>query len=289
MFNVFEFLRARRDVIIKWLLTGSLIIAIVAFLVVVGFTIIEARRRADMITDLQNQLAQSSQTIETQKGVFEKLTVQSHDLQSILNDKDKQLEDLKKTLKKRDEQILTANQIAIHWRSAYEARFSEGVVRFQPRDGGVVEVPNSDGGTESFSDPVVQFQHDFGPFIVSGMTVASDPPQAFLRVEQGRPLRIRLLVTQAEDKSWKTYVTSSEENMAVDVELSGVNPFILDKKWYENIGIVADLGYADGLLVGVGVTYKIGHFHVGPKAWVSISDRFGKYFGITATWMPFER
>lgn len=250
---------------------------------------VNAREKAAIILDLQNQLAQSSETVENQKGVFEKLTVQSENLQSILDTRSEEVRKLQEIVKKKDEEILTANRLAVHWRHAYEARLTDGVTSYVPSDGGVVEVPTADGGAETFSDPVVTFTHDFGPFIVSGRTVASSPPQAFLRVDQGRPLRISLLVTQAEDKSWRTRVTSSEENMTVDVELSGVNPFILEKKWYENIGITADLGYADGLLVGIGATYKIGHFHVGPKAWVSVSDRFGKYFGLTVMWMPFER
>jgi len=235
----------------------------------------------DKVIELQNQIASKDTTIETQKGLYEKLSLQSDDLKDLLDKSDAQNKTLIKALEANREELLTANSLVIKWKHAYEAEVA----------GHQTEIPPVNPG--GVARKKVEFDKDFGYLVVHGYTL-TDPPQAYINVSQGRPLKLTIAVSQDKNGVWRSRTTSSEENMQVEIALASVNPFMLESRWYENIGVGADLaggqaGTGFGILAGVGASYKIGKFEVGPHVWIGISDRIDKYLGVQFIWHPFAR
>jgi hypothetical protein len=251
--------------ILVYTFAASLVIA--AFFIIKG--VVEKQNYERQLTSLRNEAAASAKTIEVQKGVYEKLTLQNSNMKILLDEKDSQLKLLTGELKKKNEQILVVTSVSVKWKKAYEA-----VIK----------------GTQSETDgrKKVEFAKDFGYIGVNGYTL-TDPPEAWVRVQQNRPLRLSVVVSQDKDKVWKTRVTSSEENVEIDMTLAAVNPLILEPKWYEGIGVGIDVGVGNGFIGGVGATYKIGKFELGPKAWMTATDKVEKFFGAQFLWHPFQR
>jgi len=259
--------------ILKWTLVC--LVGVIVTLVVVGA--VQKSSYEDQRIELQNQIASKDKTIEIKDGLFTVLTQQNEDLMSKLNGKDAEIANLKAELKKKDEELLAVTGLVIKWKKAYE----DEAKAHQSID------PTTPGRDK------VDFEKDFGYIGVSGYTL-TNPAYAWVRVEQKRPLKLTVAVSQDESKAWHTYVTSSEENMEVNIELSAVNPYILQPKWYEGIGVTAMLGGGQsgsgiGGLAGIGLAYKIGNFDVGPSFIVTASDRVDKYFALTLNWHPFQR
>lgn len=263
----------------------TLLYGMVALMVLLGCGAIyvAAKKQAyeKSIIELQNQIAERDKTIEVQKGVYEKLTLQLNDLKGALDQRDAQVRALEDDLKKKKEELLDATTVAINWKKAYEAEVK----------GHQSDVPPVKPGDPTRTK--VEFEKDFGYIGVKGYTL-TNPPDAWVHVQQNRPLKVTLAISQDKQKVWHTYATSSEDNVGVDIQLTGVNPYLLKPKWYEGIGITTDLGVgtnAGGVaaLVGLGVNYKIKQFTFGPSMWIGASDRIDKYYGLNFTWRPFER
>lgn len=250
-------------------------VVLLSFIAIAGFMTIKKNAYDARITELQNAVAQRDTTIETQKGVFQRLTIQSKNLEDLLDQKDEQINLLEKELKKGKEELLTANSLVIKWKKAYEAEVA----------GHQTDVPGENGIIRK----KVAFEKDFGYIGVSGFTL-TDPPEATIKVQQNRPLKLSVVVSQDKEGTWKSRATSSEENMQIDITLAAVNPWLLEPKWYENIGLTVELGGGTGFLGGVGATYKIGKFEVGPKGWFTVGgEPVGGFVGAQLLWHPFAR
>lgn len=235
----------------------------------------------NQLVELQNQVAARDKTIEVSKGVYTKLTLQLTDLTSALDQKDEQVKGLEADLKKKKEDLLTASTVAIGWKKAYEAQVA----------GKQTDVPGVKPG-----DPTrvkVEFAKDFGYIGVDGFTL-TNPAEATVKVKQNRPLKVTLAISQDKNKVWHTYTTSSEENVGVDIQLTGVNPTVLLPKWYENIGITTSLGIGTnasglGAMLGFGLDYAFKQFALGPAIWLGLNDHVDKYYGINFTYRPFKK
>lgn len=236
------------------------------------------------IVDLQNQVASRDKTIEVKEGVYQKLTIQTRDLELALGGQASELAALRDTLKREDAQLLTANTLVVKLRKDLE---SNGHVVVQPPN------PEYPGMVVAKLDS----KNDFDPFQVTG-NVAVDcsleqakPPTAALKLSQTRSLNLSVVVSQDKDGTWRSSTTSSEKNFQVDIALAAVNPFMLEPKWYEKIGLDLEVGIGTnpGLLGGVGATYAIGKFEVGPKVWVVIDHGVSPYFGAQLAWHPFQK
>lgn len=233
------------------------------------------------IISLQNKVAAQDKTIEAQKGVYTRLVVQTDEVKSLLNKKDAQVKLLLDEVKKQKSELLTATTATATWKKAYEGLASA--------TGTTVPVE----GQPTKTRERVDFTKDFGYIKVEGWTLSS-PPEAWVKVAQQRPLRLTVAIAQANDKSWRSYVTSSEENVSVDIQVSSVNPQMLKPRWYEKIGVAVDVGAGVnqsgvGALFGFGLNYQIGQFTVGPHAWFGISKTVDKYAGISFEWRPFQQ
>lgn len=229
---------------------------------------------------LRNEVAVRDQTIEVQKGVFTKLTIESDNLRKLLDSKDEQIQGLTDQLKKSKEDLLVANQLVIRWKKAYEGAVD---AHQDPPD------PEQPGRTK------VSFQKDWGMIGVKGWTF-TNPPEAWVSVTQLRPLKVTVAVSQDKSGAWHTYATSSEENVGIDIALASVNPYLLEPKWYEKIQLGASLAGGSGtggfgFLLGVDATYKVGKFDIGPAVFVSFGagTAVTPFFGAKFNWRPFER
>lgn len=244
-----------------------------------GLTIVRSSYE-NKIRDLQNQIAESSVTIEEKDGQYARLMVQTDDLKDLLDKKDKQIQELDRTLRQNKEELLTANTLVVKWKKAFES-----AANAQQSD---VPTPSKDPDHPEVIRKRVDFDKDFGPILVSGFTL-TDPPEAYVKVRQQRPLKLSLFVSQAADGKWTSRAISDDENSEVDIAVAAVNPYLLERKWYEKISLSIELGGATGLLAGVGAGYEIGNFDVGPKFWVTYTGKVDTYVGLGLTWRPFQR
>lgn len=222
-------------------------------------------------SELRDQIAMADKSIEVYKGLYTRLTREVDDLQDLLDSRDVQLAELKKRLEKAEHEILTVNTLVIKWKTAYE-----GVVKATQID---------ETGRKR-----VDFENDFGYIGVEGYTL-TDPPFAWVKIQQNRPLKVSMAISQDKNRRWHTYATSSEENVSVEIELTAVDPWVLKPKWYEKIGLETNVGGGEsGLILGTGLTYNTGQFKLGPMAWMTVgSGEPRKYFGASVTWHPFAR
>ncbi len=269
---------------IKTQLEHYLIIGLMGLMVVMGLGAAWYKHSYDKrITQLQNEMAEKDTTIEVQKGLYTKLTVQSENVKGVLDQKDVQVKELENQINKQKQQLLDATTLVASWKKAYEgvANATETTVPPDPKK-----------PLEATREKV-DFHQDFGYVKVDGWTLTK-PPQAWVRVSQGRPLKLTLALSQDSARAWHTYATSSEENIGVDIQVTAVNPYILQPKWYEKIGIAIDLGMGTnrgglGALAGLGLNYQIKQFTIGPHVWLGINDTVDKYYGIAFEWRPFQR
>lgn len=250
------------------------------------FAAVKKNSYEKQITELQNQVALNAKTIEVGKGLYEKATLQLTDLKSAMDSKDAQVKELEAQISKGKEDLLDATSLTVSWKHAYESVATATETHIAAS--GPSSTPSSLPGRTR-----VDFTKDFGYIGVTGYTL-TDPAEAWVSVKQNRPLKMVLAISQSKDKSWHTYVTSSEDNVQPDISVAAVNPYFFDAHWYEKIGITSALAAGPtsrgaGLLIGIGVTYKVSHFDFGPAFFLDVTDGLGKYFGATFAWHPFER
>lgn len=260
------------------IIAGSMLLLALGF---AGFMAFRDQQRVAQITELKNQIAERDKTIELQKNVYQKLTLQTKDLTKLLDDKDVELVALREQLKKQGADLLTASTLIAKLKKDLESA-------------GHVEPPLPDEGP---TVRTVKFNsgNDFDPFLVSGQTTVNcDNPSerdAKLLLQQKTPLKFSVVVSQDEDGTWRTTASSSSDKFDVDIALAAVNPYILEEKWYEKLSFVVETGVGTnpGLLAGVGADVEIGKFDVGPRVWAVLDHGASPYFGASLSWHPFKK
>ena len=261
-----------------------LVVAVVVLALLTGFAVyhtVTRRSYEAQILGLQNDVASRDKTIETKDGVYEKLAIQSKDLQKLVGDKDKELANLKQQLDERGAEILTATKLVVKLKRDLEHATATVPVIVDPAKPNIKKVR-------------LDSEESFGPFWVDGevnVDCQTDTARVGMRLHQRRPLMFSVVVSQDKDGTWRSSTTSSEPDMDVDIALSAVNPFMLEAKWYEQIGLGVDIGIGTnpGFLVGLGAYYQIGRFDVGPRAWMIVDRGVSAYFGAQLIWHPFAK
>ena len=254
----------------------TLALALLAACCLVIWGAVKKHNYEKQILQLQNQIATSSKTVEDQKVLYEKLTVQTGDLKDLLNLKDTQIQELNNQINKDKDQLVSVTTAVSAWKKAYEGLANATQSTIPPT------------GVNVATRERVDFDKNFGYIEASGYT-ETNPPEAYVKVQQNRPLKFTVAVAQNKDKSWKTYATSSEDNVFVDIQVAGVNPLALEPRWYEKLDLNSQLGVGSGVLAGVGLGIGISRFTVGPNMWITTGTSVNKFYGINVTWHPFER
>lgn len=259
---------------------GVMVAAILALVLALAWNIQQHQKQ---VTQLQNDLAEKDKTIEVQKGLYTKLALQTQNVQGTLDQRDAQVKELTDQIKKQKQEILDATQLTLTWKKAYEGLANATETHVDPPKG-----QPATAGREK-----VDFHEDFGAIKVDGWTL-TNPPQAWVRLSPGKPLKLTLAISQDASKAWHTYATSSDPNIGVDIAVTAVNPYVLQPHWYENIGVVVDLGAGTnqsgvGALLGVGLNYRFLQFSLGPHVWLAMNSVVDKYYGLSFEWRPFQR
>lgn len=238
---------------------------------IIGFALHQDRRHERELIALQNEVAKRDKTIEVQKQVYAKLIPQIESMKGSIDTNTAEGKRLADEIKKQKAELVSVNNALIKLKD----QVAEGIGKQEPVS------PGRDK---------VTFDHDFGFAAVSGFTI-TNPPEYKLKLYQGsKPLKLTLALTQQEDKSWKSYVASSDDSISVEIGVSAVNPYHFDEKWYEKFSLKLDLGVGDGVLAGFGASYRFGNFNVGPSVWGTISgDNGSVFYGGSFTWSPFKR
>lgn len=252
-------------------------------LILLGMHFLDKRSADKEKVDLQNQLALRDKTIEEKNGLYEHLAISSSGVIGQLDESNAQVKALKEQLKKSGEQLDNATSVALNWKKAYE-----GVANATQST-----VPSTDTSPSAASRIRVDFNENWGYISAKGYTLTS-PPEAFVHVQQDRPLKLTVALSQDKTGAWHSYTTSSEDNVNADITVSAVNPSLRNERWYERIGVAADLGIGSqstgaALLLGVGATLQIGQFDVGPSIWMTVSDHADKFYGASMVWHPWGR
>lgn len=237
---------------------------------------IQKHRYEAQLAELRNAVAMKDKTIEVQKDVYSKLTIETDNLKATLDTKDQEVKSLLKQLQKTGQDLLDVNQLVIQWKKAYEGL----------ADSTQTNVPPSAPGSPQRKR--VDFKKDFGAIAVSGYTL-TDPAESWLKVEQLKPLKLTVAVSQDKSGAWHSYVTTDDDNTTVDIAVTAVNPYLLEPKWYESIQLNSFLAAGPGLLAGVGASYRFGRFDVGPAVFITTASGFSPYYGATFTWRPFQK
>lgn len=233
--------------VLKWVVLGSVIVLVFQQ----GYSC-GARKGRDQVSKLTALLAESTETIELTTGLYAATVAQVEDLTALLNTNDAKIAEMQRVIDQLNAEVLVLEKISVRWKKAYEdaldARQTE-------------EPPVEPGG-----DPRkrVDFEGNLGPIRATGHTL-TDPPEAFLKLEQVVPLTLTMTVVQNPDGTWTTLVTPSDDNIEVKVDLAAVDPLVLSQKWYQRLwvelstGILGDpagslsLGYyGDRLSLGAG-------------------------------------
>lgn len=242
-----------------------------------GFVAWKRHQYEKVQLELRNQIATHEATIEVQKGVYEKKSVEAADLRKLLDTTKNENAKLGKELDRNKATVLSLTELSLKQRQDYEAKLSAKQT----------QVPGVSPGQIRTK---VEFDKEFGRYQVTGYTL-TDPGEAWLRLRQVRPLRLTLAISQLPDKSWRTTVASSEEDTSVEVKLAAVDPLVLSPKWYERLGFMLQIGggtedgSAAGIL-GLSVTYDVKQFSMGPSAWVT--TRGHGFYGASVLWRPFS-
>ena len=252
---------------------GALMLALVIY------GLFARRAYEKQLLDMSNSLAERDKTIEVQKGVYDKLTVQNREVEDLLTSKDTEIVQLKADLDKAHQDLLTATNLVVQWKKAYEAVVASTQTT----------VPSDGTHGERVK---VSFTKDFGYIGTEGYCL-TNPPETYIKIQQNRPLKLTVAIAQDQDKVWHTYTTSSEDNVGVDIQLTGVDPWMMDPKWYSRIGVSTLLALGSNpsgmaALAGVGLTLDIGNVSVGPSVMVSLANETTKYVGGSLIWRPFK-
>ena len=243
------------------------------------YATLEKRSYDNQIATLSNSLATESQSKEIAQGLYEKATITSKNLQDLLNNEDAQNISLKKQLDQKNEDLITATNLMIKWKTDYLAIVA-----------GTQTVLPANPATPNAPERVkVAFSKDFGPILASGFCL-TNPPEASVDLHQQRPLKLTLAVSQDAQGLWHTYTSSNEDNMEADIALSAVNPYLTSPKWYERISVSAAVaGGGSGVMAGIGLGVDIGQFTPSIMIFDHSSNLTSPLYGLNLAWRPFKK
>jgi len=242
-------------------------------LLVAGLGSYKIWKYEEKITALQNQLASTAKTIEVQQGLFEKLTLKVDDAKTLVDGNTVQGKNLLEQVRKEHATLLSVQNLAL---SIKDKVFS-GTGSQTTVDKGRIKV---------------EFNKDDGLFNASGFTLTappdgSDTSHFEVKLKQVKPLKLIASLDQDKDGTWKSKVSSNAPDVTVDIGVAGVNPYLLDKKWYEKLKVHLDLGVGNGVLGGAGASYQVGAFDFGPNIWGTTNA--GVFYGLNFSWAPFKK
>jgi hypothetical protein len=257
------------------ILKYATLVLMVILLVVMGIGSYKVWKYEEKITALQNQLASTAVTLEVQKGLFEKLTLKVDDAKTLVDASTQQGKDLLDQVKREHATLLSVQNLTLTIKDkVFSGQGSQTTV-----DKGRIKV---------------EFNKDDGLFNASGFTLTappdgSDTSHYEVKIKQREQLKLIATIDQDKDGAWKSKVSSSSPDISVDIGVAGVNPYLLEQKWYEKLKVHVDLGVGPGVLAGAGASYQVGAFDFGPTIWGTTSSGTSVFYGLNFSWSPFKK
>lgn len=262
------------------IVAGTLLTAVVALVVVRGC---ERRSHERELATLRNRIAEQSRTVELERGLYQRKSVELGDLKKMLDSSRDDQAKVSAEIERQKLEIVALNTLVVRWKRAYEGAVD--ATQHDPPD----QPPTIPECAEECAKhrTMVMFGKEFGPIRVTGHTI-TNPPEGAVKVEQVRPFELTVALVQAHDGSWSTVVGSSDD-LEVDLSLSAVDPYVFRRRWYERLSVDGTVALGDGLLATVGFAYDVGNISIGPLYGVVIDGAVGQYLGASVSWRPFER
>jgi hypothetical protein len=228
------------------------------------------------IETLHQEINEHVNTIQINEHVWMKSTKEVEDLKNLLDESKREQKLLKDALNANKSEVLSLTQLNIKLKKGYE------------------EVIKNAKQTEIVENKVprtkVEFDKDFGAYKVSGYTL-TNPGEAKLKLSQIKPLKLTIALSKQNNK-WQTHVASSDEDVALDINVNSLDQELLERKWYEKFGVATQISGGTllnrgGALFGVGLTYDVWKLSIGPN--FVISNYKDKLYGINVIYKPFQK
>ena len=255
------------------IIIGFLMAALAAFGI---SSFIRANNEEDKRIEAQNKIAEMSEIFQESEDTWSRLSQQKENLIEELREDN---EDLANKIEDQDLQIHTLSTIV--------AKFDK--IRIIVKRENVTQSPDE-------KDPErkrVTFSQTVDPIRVDGFTL-TDPPEAELDVDFVRPLKLKTIVTQAEDGSWKTFISGDWPNLQIEQIDTTVNPRTRkDRSLPENISIGGSLSTSttlDSLSGDLNLMYDFGDLQFGPKIGITnIDDKTRFLVGLQMQYFPWRQ
>lgn len=230
-------------------------------------------KKNDRIAELATKLISTEQTLEIEKGLFARKSLEAEDLKDLLSKLGEDNAKLQKLIDDAQSEILTLNTLVIKWRKAYYVVLNGSQTETPP------PVPGDPPRVE------VTFDGRAGPLRLWGST-KTNPPQAFLNWEQIDPLKLTVAVVRNRDGTYSTIVNSPDLNVQADITFSGTDPSVLRPKWYQRVWV--DFGVEPLGTKGAqaGLSYRMDRWSLGAYCHVDTGE--GRSCGLSAGFRLFK-
>lgn len=248
----------------------------------------------DAIRELNNQLAQSKQLIKETQTAYSSQATEVQDLK-VKNS------NLQSIIKKNKQEILAISDVALKWKDKYfeiknaNQNFVDGSGS-QP-----VSLPSSlQASCDECLNNIrirVDFEKEQDNLKISGYTL-TNPAYASINLEWLKDLQLQLVLTKDENGIYQIHL-DSENQEVVPVELNlKVDPSVLDRKWYEKIGLYANLALGNSMtgdrtfggLFSLGASYLITpRVNLGINVNAIYNGNISLYYGVFVNYFPFYK
>jgi hypothetical protein len=255
---------------IKVIVAGALVTLVLFLIGRAEWRLREVRRERDELAAI---VRMQEDTIEVRDGLYQKKVAELDAVSALLTKEGQLTASLREEVERQRLQVVSYSELVITWKRRYEA---------------LVEATQTEEPPDTPGDPVrtrVAFSKDFGPFRVDGHTL-TNPPEAWVAVQQSRPIRLGVALTQAKDGRWSTLVTTEDKDAySVDVSVSAVDRQTDVQDWRDRLSLGLDLGLYSEPRLGVSARYG-DRLQLGPQCSVGASDWS---CGLSVSWRPFDR
>jgi hypothetical protein len=231
--------------------------------------------------ELNNQIAELEGTVQETETAFSRRAIEVSKLK--LDN-----EELRDKIKDRGEEAVALSEAILKWKDKY-FKIKDATESAVDHEGKVVII--EPGCEECFSKVRlrVDFEGEYDSFRVFGFTL-TNPPYSEVTTTWIQGLKLSLVLTKDKDDLFRVYLdTDSPDLVPAELKLS-VDPSILDRRWYEKIGMGSDITIGEGLVSSLKIVYDVfDNWSLGPVMMLNYDgDKLRKTYGISTTWYPFR-
>jgi len=252
----------------------------VLILVCASFYAYERYSHAKTRKNLNNQIAQLSDTLKETETAYSKLAIETNEI--VL-----QNEELQKIIDDRDEEIISLSEIVLKWKNKY-FEIKDAQQDIVDHDGNPVDLDEICQECFSNNRFKVSFDQTKDYLRIYGNTF-TNPPEAYINLEWVKDIVFNLILAKNDD-IYRIYLdTNNSDIVPIDIKLK-IDSSVYDTKWYERIGIFGNISVGDGLMTSVGSNIFIfDDFLFGPILSTTYDgNNIKKYYGLNIGWFPFK-